>query len=893
MSISSAFLYRFLEDAWDLLPTEDRELFEAYWSGQLQIAGNLEQKAIEASLSTQITTVPVFLTERWNRYVMNDETCDLFQQVDQLTLIGTSDVGVSRETAFFETLSVSNASGQISHTETIQLFDDSVRNLRYGNIISGTLSVSIIGFSTSGAGGQITATDTLTLAGAFEGVQPGMILRVNAAVPSTPVGIYRVKSRPDDDTIIIDTNDGDFGVASATSVLFEVEEPLVEYTPNRDFATNLALGTLQALPDGRIPPDQLLRVRYQHEKYAEGVDYEVDTVNQTVRRTTTSAIASGSTVSATYTYNGTATLQLVGDRGSTSGSVLTDANKDFSNLLSSRTLTITSGNNAGTYTINAVLSPTSIQVVETFPVDQETDVEYSINAFPHGVRVSRSVASIPALQDLVDNPTYYAREGVDFRVEGGILALRSPLRLSQLGPEADREREAWAEVTKIDSETPYRNFGVLIDFFRKNSEEYKLALQGLWYTFWTGSTPGNLQRGLHILLGLPFAREAGTVFRVNTATREIVITQPTGSFITYSIPDDLTPTVTEGQEVARFDALTNGVRIIDRNNEPGFVASRLGRSGIQPFLTDNATRGAGDTDETKALSLLEHHLFLPQVVTEALAAKLDVNELLTFLDNMKPQWTEYVFSINAEADETIQFTEEFVTPSADLDLTTTVASNSINRAGQGEGFFIQSASALPSIVLVNGDRTTGEILSGGTQAAGNFRDTTVDFADLGIDRGDVIVIREGLFYGVWDVIARIDSTTLSISIPDADIVFASNIDYTIFTEEQSLDNDAINLRGEHFVRDGTDFPAPSVLNTATDIDLNGTLLKNEEVEALLLLDILNTGNEVQAITDANVLLNEFDVASPPGVVTREHQIASCSLQRTNNMGPTVTDVYAI
>ena len=75
-SLSSLFLYRFLDDVWDLLPTEDRDLFEAYWRGKLRIAGDLEQKTLEASQSTEVAEVPVFLTERWNRFVMDEDTTD-------------------------------------------------------------------------------------------------------------------------------------------------------------------------------------------------------------------------------------------------------------------------------------------------------------------------------------------------------------------------------------------------------------------------------------------------------------------------------------------------------------------------------------------------------------------------------------------------------------------------------------------------------------------------------------------------------------------------------------------------------------------------------------------------------------------------------------------------
>ena len=73
MSVSAAFLWRFLEDVWDLLPKDDRDLFQSYWSGMLQTAADMEQKTIEAALSTQVATVPVHLTERWNRFALNED----------------------------------------------------------------------------------------------------------------------------------------------------------------------------------------------------------------------------------------------------------------------------------------------------------------------------------------------------------------------------------------------------------------------------------------------------------------------------------------------------------------------------------------------------------------------------------------------------------------------------------------------------------------------------------------------------------------------------------------------------------------------------------------------------------------------------------------------------
>jgi hypothetical protein len=799
LSVSSAFLWRFLEDVWDILPTEDRQLFETYWSAQLQIASNLEQKVLELGLSTHVATVPVFLTERWNQFVMNEESCDLFKQTDLLTLNVLVPAAISKETVLYDTLKVSTPSGQIQYEEDVVFFDASPKTLRYGKIIKGTVAVV-------------------------------------------------------------------FGTQ--------------QYTQNRDYVVNLETGTIQALDNGRISPTDSVTVRYQHSEYTRDLDYAVNEVSATVARLPSSAIASGEAVAVAYTYNGTATLPMTGTEGAVSSSTLIDGTKDFSAVTGGRTLTILSGPNAGAYTINAVVGQSALTVQEQFPEEQDGDVEYAINAFPHGVKVSKQVVSIPHLRDRVDVPSVAMVEGVDYVVRDGILAVRSAFPLSTLGPSDLRVRQMWAETTKLDKETPYRNFGVLINFYRKNSEAYKLALQGLWYTFWTGSTPGNLQRGLHILLGLPFAKRTGTVTRVDENAAQIDVTDDRGQILTYTIPTGLDPVVDVGDAVARFDSLTTGVSIIDRNNEPGFVESRLGRAGISRFLTANATRGLGDTDETKALKLLENHLFLPQVLTDAIVQRINVDELVTFLDNMKPQWTEYVFSFAVEEDESIKFSEDTPPIEMMIDLTTTVGNNQWNQSFAFDNFVVDSAN--------------GEIIAGGTQAAGNFRDVTIDFGALDIDDGDTIRIESnGRYLGEWKVLKQVNIHTLSLEIPDADIQVTLGLQYVAIPSERNLDNDAIGLGLEHIVVPGTAFSAPSSLNTKTNANLAGLSISNAQIKGLLLVDLGNVGGRVQTITAADKTINEISVAAPPGVVVRNHEVASCALVRTDNTGPTVTDAFAI
>lgn len=800
MSISGTFLWRFLDDVWDLLPTEDRKLFETYWSAKIQVAANLEQKVIEATLSTEVDRVPTFLTERWERFIMDEATVDLLQESESITLTGIAPSSVARESAFFDTLQVTNTQGAIPYEESVTFFDQSVRTLRYGKILRGTISVKL---------------------------------------------------------------------------------GLTELAPNRDYSINLVNGTIQALENGRIPIDEPVVIRYSHEAYTLDLDYTVDEAGKTIQRLVSSAITSGESVLARYGYNATPTLSMVGSTGSASGFTLTDPKADFTTLIPGRTLTITDGVLAGSYPIAGVAGSTSLTIAGTFPDVQLSSVKWTIDAFPYAMRIDQAIRSIPYLRNLVDSPDVIYVGNRDYRVSSGILSSRSPFPFSEIGPENIRRRQMWAETTLYNRQTPYRNFGVLIEFFRRNSDEYKLALQGLWYTFWTGSTPGNFQRGLQILLGLPFARRAGTVTVVDTDAMFIQITDSRGQILTYSIPTELNPAVAVGDEVERFDVLTTGISVIDSVNTPGFVTSVVGRAAISRYLTDDASRGVGDTDETKALTLLENHLFVPFILQEAILQTVNVEEITTYLENLKPAYTDYIFSFGVfEEDDFVVGEDDIEFPvDFEMDLTATVNFNDWNTT-LAQGFYVAQLDA--------------EIIAGGTQATGNFRDGNVDFGSLGIDEGDYVYILNTSFKGIHRVLSQISSDTLSLDIPDAEIVGTPLVQYGVVTEEASLDNDAINFARENIILPGSSFSVPTTYNTATDADFASTSLNSIELLALLLINpgAATDPELVQEITDGNVDLGELSVSSPPGVGVQVHEVASCALKRVQT-GPPSLDAYAI
>lgn len=84
----------------------------------------------------------------------------------------------------------------------------------------------------------------------------------------------------------------------------------------------------------------------------------------------------------------------------------------------------------------------------------------------------------------------------------------------------------WSEVTYFDNgEAIEGNFGVLVGVRREDLERvgsgipYKSAVAGLMYALSTGPTISNLALSAQILLGLPFAQNAGVIKEINPAFR--------------------------------------------------------------------------------------------------------------------------------------------------------------------------------------------------------------------------------------------------------------------------------------------------------------------------------------------------------------------------------------
>lgn len=297
-----------------------------------------------------------------------------------------------------------------------------------------------------------------------------------------------------------------------------------------------------------------------------------------------------------------------------------------------------------------------------------TDLPFLTPEFRHSfVLPYQQVASIPLLQDRIrdESVTLFLEERVDYQInrDEGVISFR----------EAPLERY-WAKRTQINEESPWNNFGFLMDIYEKNSRAYLRIVQGLWYAFWTGPRPENLRRALYLLFGLPVALEDATVTAVSSI--EIVTTTDDGINRPFPVPTGLTPIVVVGQRVDRFQPLVDGILVFDKINSPGFIKDEVGRAGIQRFLLDEASRGPGDTDETRALRMLEEHTFLPQISVDAfISPDINLGNVRSFLEAIKPLHKTFLFQVIVGTFEDELPIQDKYTASIEIDVTPNLDSN--------------------------------------------------------------------------------------------------------------------------------------------------------------------------------------------------------------------------
>lgn len=215
------------------------------------------------------------------------------------------------------------------------------------------------------------------------------------------------------------------------------------------------------------------------------------------------------------------------------------------------------------------------------------------------------VADIPYLQEKINSTddTTVIRRNIDFFLEEfrGHASLR--FAFEGFGTNVDIwesadtiPRRLWAEFTYVDNRPVIEgNFGIPVEFTLDDlsklpsTVDYLSAVRGLWYSYFNGPTLFNLRVGTQILLGLPFAEEAGVITEIrndfSTTSGRILIQDKKNPEVirSYQFPASLAMEVNPatgalykvGDKVTQFAPLVTGVEVVDYVKDPQWFAGYL------------------------------------------------------------------------------------------------------------------------------------------------------------------------------------------------------------------------------------------------------------------------------------------------------------------------------
>ena len=212
------------------------------------------------------------------------------------------------------------------------------------------------------------------------------------------------------------------------------------------------------------------------------------------------------------------------------------------------------------------------------------------------------------------------REGIDYSLSGD-----GKMSMKEL-PTRDR---MWAPVVQVDAQHIQKTFGKILDLSSDiSTQTYLNRVRGTWFSLMSGPSIRNMHTGLQLSMGLPVAKNNGTVTGIRDyfdelgrlEKRELTILGENG-YVDHELSTNLYPyidwTVEVGETVDEFQPLTNGVTIDDIHSDNEWYTKFSGVGELEKF------NGFGIS-----------------VALESITADASVEDAMRFINRVKPTYTK-------------------------------------------------------------------------------------------------------------------------------------------------------------------------------------------------------------------------------------------------------------
>lgn len=272
------------------------------------------------------------------------------------------------------------------------------------------------------------------------------------------------------------------------------------------------------------------------------------------------------------------------------------------------------------------------------------------------------VQHIPCLQDRWSEPIERMVQDEDYNIldtaslGGRFIAFRSPFASLAFDPSF-----VLAEYVSWNRNLVRDNFGHDIGIDGPNTKEYKAQVQALYYAYLKGPTRGAIKLGVQVLLGLPFASEAGTVTAINpvyssTHGQIVIDSARTRTTRTYLYPVEVAPAVEVGDDVEVYQALTDGVRIQDYRSDPlwfnPYLLDQHPPGPVDPFeeaLRTPATESRGRIN-LPSWELQKYHVYQVEIGSHLFNFQVLV-PINSFLRSMTQTWKDVIVTVKHVLDD--------------------------------------------------------------------------------------------------------------------------------------------------------------------------------------------------------------------------------------------------
>lgn len=249
--------------------------------------------------------------------------------------------------------------------------------------------------------------------------------------------------------------------------------------------------------------------------------------------------------------------------------------------------------------------------------------------------------------------------------EGGSITLDRRLRASarchgympQYSPYGSLDDGLWAEVSYFDNhEAIEGNFGLYVglpfkDFSPDSEVDYLSAVKALWFAFWSGPTPYNIQLAAQALLGLPYAEHGGQVIEIVEPTSEtlgrVVLRAPDGGIKTYNYPLGVEFAVNRatGRQIRSFPDLREEISVLTEDELARYQDSLLPQYStlfdvVQIF--DYVSNPDGAAALLRGQDILrQYHTFFVTAPLSVLSNPFNFDLLAELIEQVKPAHTDF------------------------------------------------------------------------------------------------------------------------------------------------------------------------------------------------------------------------------------------------------------